>query len=313
MSKHKPTKKKRVMKKVRRKHPIARRTKAMPKKKKLKRKLPGHGFIPEHITPEQWVLGSARAIEGPVLMPGGHGWKKYLPARELQNKNGLETMNCTNYGNNNNWETLAEFHGFEDFPKNASERYAGVLTGTTKRGNSPHKAAEIIRQVGFIDEKDLPFDESIKTWKEYYSPKPMSKSLLRKGEQILNRFEPNHDWVFVGGSIKQKQEKMKYALQYSTLGVSVVAWKERNGKFFKEKGETDNHWAQLYDFEEGVCWWIYDHYDKVHKQLEWDYDFGFAKRFSLKRRVPGELSRGWITRLIEALKRFFKNVIANAQ
>ena len=67
----------------------------------------------------------------------------------------LETMNCTVYGTLNAIETMISriFH----VEPNYSERFIGVLAGTTQGGNSPHKVAETIRKAGLVPDSALPF------------------------------------------------------------------------------------------------------------------------------------------------------------
>lgn len=280
-------------------------------------KIRPHGFLAEEITPDQWVLGANTKIAGPKLMPGGHGWKEFLPPDELQNRNGLETSNCSNYGTLNCWETLGKKKFGIKF--NWSERYTGVGTGTTEQGNFPHKVAEIIRNdIGLIDEDLLPFSDDINEWNEYYAPKPMDPKLLTIGQKFLKRYKLGHDWVFVNGSLAQKQAKLKDALEYSPCGVSVVAWKERKGKMFKSIGEQDNHWVELYDYEDGVCWYVFDHYDNTHKKLEWDYDFGYAKRYSIEfntepvveEKPEPEISKEKVQTFIDWLIEWIRNIFA---
>ena len=273
-----------------------------------KQDIKNHGFVPDEITPDQWVLGANTKIAGKKLMPGGHGWKEYLPSYELQNRNGLETFNCSNYGTLNCWETLA-FRIFRIF-FNWSERYTGVGTGTTLGGNSPHKVAEIIRtEIGLINEEELPFDKNINEWEEYYSPNPMDPAFIAKGVEFLKKYILGHDWVFTDGIIEEKQMKIKEALEYSPVGVSVLAWKERGGLHWKNIGELDTHWVMLYDFIEGKEWHIFDHYDNVYKKLEWNYDFGFAKRYDIKRNATKP--RSWFTDLFIRLKDFFLDLFYN--
>lgn len=257
--------------------------------KKIALKIQNHGFVADAISVDQYVLGASRFSARPILMPGGHGWGKFKPAVEIQRKNGVETMNCSNYGTHNALETLAAFSGFEDFPKNCSERYSGVGTGTTRSGNTPHTVAEIIRnEIGVIPEAELPFDESINSWDEYYSPKPMAPELLARGKKTLARFEIGHDWVFVDGALADKQEKLGVALERGTVALSVYAWMSAEGEdgntyYIKRPGTPDNHWVQLLDFKEGAWWLVYDHYDKAEKYLAWEYDFCFAKVYYLDR------------------------------
>lgn len=264
------------------------------------------GFLPEEITPDQWVLGANTKIAGLKLMPGGHGWKKFLPLEELQHRNNFESMNCSNYGTLNCWETLALLVFGIQF--NWSERYTGVGSGTTKNGNYPHQVAEVIRNdIGLIDETILPFGPDINTWEKYYFPSPLPPALIAQGRLFLQKYKLGHDWVFVKGSLKEKQDKIKEALEYSPLGVSVLAWKERKGKMWKDVGENDNHWCMLYDFVEGKEWHIFDHYDDTHKILEWDYDFGYVKRYSIE--VNREEPKNWLLEILKKIGAFIKGVL----
>lgn len=241
-----------------------------------------HGFIPDKIEPDQYMFGS-KQLSGISLIRDGD-WTEWLPKAELQSRPGLETQNCTVYGTLNAIETLLDFRNGEK--KNFSDRYVGIVAETTPFGNSPHKVAETIRKVsGVINEDLLPFSSEIESWEDYYSPKPMPTSYKRKGELWLKDWDFGHDWVFrPWDSLKKKQEKMMEALKCSPLGVSVLAWKERNGLFYKNPDEDDTHWCMLYKYELGKKWFVYDHYEKVRKELEWDYNFGFAKRYSLMRK-----------------------------
>ena len=259
-----------------------------------------HGFIPDEIQEEDYVLGSEQ-LAGELLQPTGQ-WDEYLPEVELQKRNGLETQNCTVYGTLNALEALyyrkyAERHNF-------SERYVGVLAETTPQGNSPHKVAEVIRKTsGVIDDVLLPFSEDINEWDEYYSPNPMSPVYMHKGKRWLTYNVFKHEWVFKNNA-KDKQDRLKEALQYSPVGISVRAWKERNGLYWKDKGEQDTHWCVLYGYEEGEYWKIFDHYDDSFKRLEWDYDFMFAKRFHIEKKT---LQRNWFEDLLKRLFLWARN------
>jgi len=261
-----------------------------------------HGLILTPIVEEDhYVLGGYTGFLGKqILMPTGHGWGAYKPKAELQNKNGFETMNCTNYGTNNCYETLAQLKGFTDFPKDCSERYSGVHTHTTPFGNDPHMVAEIIRkECGFVPEVDLPFTDDIATWNDYYTV--MSAIwLLPFGKAILKRFLPGHEWVFNTREWSTtKLAKLKEALKYGPVAVSVHAWKDRNGFFFKEDADSDNHWLQLLDFEEGKYWFVFDHYDQVEKKLEWHYNFFAAKVYYLDR-VAEQAPKSWWDKIVDA-------------
>jgi len=272
-----------------------------------------HGFQAEAFTPDMYILGASKFAGAAVINPKGD-WSPHKPVRELQNKNGLETMNCSNYGTYNALETLGIFHDFVDFPRNFAERYSGVLTETTPEGNAPHKVIELIRtEIGGVDEGILPFDESIDTWEKYYSPKPMLQAYLNIGKKLITKFEIGHDWVFImQGSPEEKATKLEYALQRGTVCVSVLAWKSRDGIFFKARGESDNHWVQLLRRNPDGTWRVYDHYDQVEKDLAADYDFGFAKVYYLRRYAPGEVQqkKSQLAKVVEGLIAALKNLLA---
>lgn len=271
-----------------------------------------HGFQAPEITPDQYVLGGiggAKELGGKILMPGGHGWGDHRPAYETQNKNGLETMNCSNYGTNNAWETLMQFFWPKPGGYDFSERYTGVETGTSRNGNNPHDVAEKIRtECGLIPETVLPFSDEINTWEEYYAPSPMETAYLVQGQHFLNAYKLGHEWVFTSGTLEQKQTAIKYALQFSPLGISVFAWRKdsETDLYVKLSGDSDNHWVELLDFEEGEYWEIYDHYDGGIKHLAWDYSFGFAKRYSVEKNTA---KKNWVLELFAAFVGAFKFLI----
>jgi len=240
----------------------------------------GHGFQPDTITDENYIFGGYTKLPEEILQPNGQ-WDEFLPEIEFQERNGLETMNCVVYGTLNALEAL--FKRLFKREINKSERYIGVMAETTPAGNSPQKVIEIIRKTaGLIDEEILPFDSSINTWKEYYSPDPMTDNFIKIGKKWLQDYSVQHEWVFKPGD-KNKQNKLKDALKYSPVGVSVYAWMEdKNGLCYKPAGVEDNHWVMLYGWDKRG-WKVFDHYDDTFKKLKFDYDFGFAKRYYLKK------------------------------
>jgi len=262
-----------------------------------------HGFQPIEITPDQYIFGSEQ-LQGVVLREDGQ-WYGWLPQIEIQRKYGLETMNCTVYGTLNCLEILHKFHFKEEV--NKSERFTGIKAGTTQNGNNPHTVAESIRKDGVVDDIMLPFSESIDTWEKYYGPLPIASQLLKLAKEWLAGYTFGHDWVAFPGSstaIEQKIDDMKLALRYSPLGASVHAWREKNGLYVKQKGDSDNHWVTVYGYEDGKCWHIFDHYDNVHKKLAWNYDFGFVKRYTLTKNTV--VVTNWFDAILKRIRQFLR-------
>jgi hypothetical protein len=265
-----------------------------------------YGFKPDTIEPDHYIFGGEN-IPDEILQPDGN-WSQFLPAVEYQKKNGLETMNCSVYGTENAIETLMKrkYPGEYDY----SERYVGVLAGTSPEGGSPHTVAETIRkQSGLIPESLLPFDNSIQTWEQYYSPKPMTPKYLVEGRKWLSQFDFKHEWVFNSNNyqgIATKQDLLKQALQRSPVAASVYAWVLKDGYYVKPPGVIDNHWVELYGYEDGKCWYVFDDYDQTHKHLAWDYDFGSAKKYYLAKKLTPQqnISRqpSLMSRVVELIK-----------
>lgn len=246
------------------------------------------GFIPEETRPDHWTLGSgiARKKLGAGLINDRADWSKWLPKKEIQKRGNLETMACTIFGTANCFETLANFHGFNDFPKDLAERYNGVLAQITPNGGSPHKACETFRLFGGLPEDLLPFSEDIRSWEYFYAPNPMDEDFVREGQNLLTKFVMGHEWVFNGNkTLAEKQHLLKQALKRGTVAVSVYAW-SKEGDYYVKRG-PDNHWLQLVGYKEGKYWIVNDHYEPTEKRLAWDTDFYCAKLYFLSRNKTG--------------------------
>jgi len=243
-----------------------------------------YGFKQDAIEPENYFLGASPIPE--EVLQADRDWTPHLPAVEIQNENGVETYNCTSFGTLNCIETLMrrKFGGHYDY----SDRYLGTMAGTGNGGNSPHVVAETIRNAsGLIPDDKLSFTLEILSIDQYYSPKPMEAHLIRLGKQWLEQYEFKHEWVFKpSDTLDEKQKKLMTALTFSPIGVSVHAWR-RNGELFtKPNGVGDNHWVMLYGAVDGQYWLVFDHYDQEVKKLEWNYDFGCAKRYWVNKLEP---------------------------
>jgi len=256
------------------------------------------GFVPPKIIKrgdkKDWLMGDNN-LSAEVLQENGQ-WDDFLPVYEAQSNQYFDTMHCFVYGTLNCLETLLKRkYGYED---NYSERFTGVRSGASTNGGSPHNASESIRKDGVIPQKDLDFTSDIRTWWQFSSPRPMTVSLLAKGQEWLKTHSYSHDWVSNPVSFLNRWNKnyrssvidgMKEALKYSPLGVSVNAWKKRknivNGQemelYYKNVGDVDNHWLECFGGVEPLYWNVYDHYDQTFKKLEWNYPFGYIKRYTV--------------------------------
>lgn len=232
-----------------------------------------YGFKPDVIKETDYYLGGG-FIGTKEINPLGD-WTESLPQKEIQCRDNVETMACTSFGTLNILETLISFLFKED--KNFSERYTAILSDTTEQGNSPQKVVEAILSFGLIDEEILPFTD-IKSWDEYYSPKPMDKKYIRIGKKFLEEYNIKHEWVFKGGTVEEKQKAIREALKRSPVGVSVCAW-VANEKGVYYKTGIDNHWTMCYGIDDSGDYKIYDSYDNTLKIYSKDSDIAQAKLY----------------------------------
>lgn len=279
------------------------------------------GFIFEPTQEGEWQLGSGLATErfgAATINPSGQ-WGKWVPKAEKQRRK-LETMACTVYHSLNAWETLANFYGYKDFPQNCSERYSAVLAEVTPEGNPPHKSCEAVRKFGVVNETALPFTDDIYDWAQYYSPNPMLEEYVKLGQTILRKYSLGHEYVFNGGvGLKSKADLLKEALTRGTVCVSVYAWKQKNGLYYKDENDGDTHWTHLIGYEDGKYWLVRDSYEPFDKKLAWDTNFQTAKLYFMKPNYDGiipterETLIGLITSIINALRKKLGSWIGFAQ
>lgn len=243
-----------------------------------------YGFVQPFIQPEEYVLGAVGALPKEMLQPDGQ-WDDYLPIYEPQAEQ-YETWGCTCWGTENQIEIYMK-RKF-DFEPNYDERFPYNGINITPPGANPQNVYEFIRDNGLLNNRPLPA-----TYEEFCLPRPPSIVEKNEAKQWLVKYELRHQWLFYPtANLAHKQAQLVDELKSSPIGISVVAWKERNGLYCKEIGEPDTHWCVVYGYEIGAYWKVFDSYDHSMKRLEWDYDFGSAKKiFISKKEQPPK--RSW--------------------
>lgn len=222
------------------------------------------------------AVGGVGSLPKVVLMPN-RDWTPYLPKYEPQAEK-YETWGCTVWGTQNCVETLLSRIVSPDIEWNYSERFNYILAGISEPGADPHYVIETIREHGLIRNALLPVPE---TYKEFLTPKPMLEGFLEEGLKFA--FEVKHEYVYKWGDNPSKEErtvKIREALQYSPLGITVTAWHEVNGVYV-DNGQPNNHWCMLFgESEKG--WMVFDSYDNSIKILSFDHKISMVKRFHLE-------------------------------
>ena len=249
----------------------------------MKEDIKNHGLIiPEIIEGDHYVLGGYTKLKGTVINPLGD-WSKYLQVGERQNRGFFEPSSCSSHGTNRAVASLVLLK--EGVEQNYTDRALAIGSGTIPGvGIDPHVVAEYARKtLGFGPESVLPFDDSIQTLEQFYSPKPLTKEIIAECTKFFNKYEFSHEWVFTSGSPIEKRAKLREALQLGPVCVAVYAWvRDDRGLYIKPKGARSNHWVQLvrYDNEDRPV--IFDTYVEDDntpylKTLDPLYDFDIAK------------------------------------
>ncbi len=268
-------------------------------------------FLPEPILEDHYVLGDQK-LQAAVLMKDGHGWGKYMPTPEDQNKNGLETNCCPAYGTHNAIEAIGKLKYGSSFQSDLADRYLGIMSGMKGFGGYPHVIAETIRNgAGCVPEVFLPFDKTIDTLKKYFSPNPMSYELFKYGWSWNKKYDFGHQWVFQFGVTGiDKKALMKEALKFSPVGVAGYAWSLHNDMKYYNDG-SPIHWFVVFDYVEGDHWLAYDSYAPHIKKLDWNYDFAYAKSYTLNKRLGANTENAPIESAVIPYLKYLFNKIFN--
>jgi len=264
-----------------------------------------YGFLAPVIEDDNYMYLGATKLPRIVYQEDGN-WTEYLPENENQKKYGVETQACTIYGTLNAGVEILIKRKY-NLDVNYSDRFTSIMAETKPNGNSPHKVAETIREHGLIPESLLQFDRTIESWNDYHSPKPMSQAYKDVGAQWKKHWEFLHEWVFKGGAPEEKHLKIAEALQYSPVGVSVDAWNKTGDLYTKPVGGRDNHWCTCYNIDAYGNYDILDHYDGYLKKLAPNYDFGFAKRYHIEKRMIPTPPKPVAPYSAEWFRRWFKS------
>lgn len=265
------------------------------------------GFNPKPITEDQWQVGGVTGIAGKPLSSGHWFIEGHIPPGEWQANTSFDSFNCTGFGYTNRLEIL--WHRVKGIWRNFSDRWIAIVAGTVPGvGNDSHTVGEAGRKFGLLDEADLPFDSSIQTASQFYAPKPPSQTLLSKAKSFLEECVPLHDWV------DSTPESLKYALQYSPLGVAVSAWfRGQDGLYYFPPGMKPNHDTTLVDYEEGSWWLIFDSYPdetgSYLKRIKWDTVFQYkSKRYILS---PGiQETQSFFQKILDGMAKLLKDYFA---
>lgn len=238
----------------------------------------GHGFIPEPIVEEDYVFGASNSLQGKftgdVLNPDGD-WTPYLPDLERQSYPGIETNGCVSFGTLNALEMLSK--RVFGIAVNFSDRMVVKGSGTNpKAGNTPKKVADYIRKNWSVFESEYPFKNKM-SLTEFYQDIPnnlLTLALARGAE-----YEFGYQYI------TPTRELLIDALKYSPIGVSVPAWSQEDGIYYRPEGWKDNHWCVLINIKKNGNYVVLDTYDPYIKEISKDVVFGTAMGYHVNNQI----------------------------
>jgi hypothetical protein len=261
-----------------------------------------YGFIAPEIKREDYLFG-AENFHDPILMPNGHGWGAYLPQKEIQRNQFIDTFSCSSYGTINAIETIMRFKYSGEY--DYSDRYVAKMSGTVPSvGNAPDKVLDTIRKVsGLVPQSSWDFNDTIKTQDEYFANIP--NSIISLGKEWLLGYQVKREWV------DGDPESLMDALQYSPIGIGVWAWsQDARGYYIRPAGKNDIHWCMLYDYVKDDHFLIYDSYDNTIKKLDWNFGFKFCMRYAVLFADPVSKRDSVIYLILDKLTKVLELMIA---
>jgi hypothetical protein len=228
-------------------------------------------ILDKPIVGKDYIYGGYSKLPLEQLQPNKN-WMDYLPIRELQNYGLVEPYACVTFTIFNCVEILIKKkYGIEI---NFSDRFLSCVSGTKDlHGNSPQTVCEFLRKIGVVPEELWPFNDTIKSFDEYYAPIPP------KLYELARDF--NEKWDFKYEFVPNDSYSISQALTMSPLLISWTAWFEKDGLYYKPEGMTDNHATTLFQERKNEFWRVFDTYTPVIKDLDY-------------KDAPAQIMRFWI-------------------
>ncbi len=231
-----------------------------------------NGYVENLISLTDYVLGKSDMPFVPFQLD--KQWKTIGIDFEPQNKRGFETSNCTAFTITSQIEKqILRVYGKK---VNYSDRFLGIMAGTKlDTGNNPQAVYQAVRECGMIPEHMLPFVGE----PYYYSFTGADKeACIREGKKWLEKYELQYEALWDTRPTNY-MDIITEALKTSPIGVSVSAWRERNGEYVSDSG-GNNHFTLCVAERE-----VEDSYEPRYKKLAKDHNVRRAYRIFIQNRT----------------------------
>lgn len=216
-------------------------------------------------------------------------WSDFLPPFEDQNVAGVESSACYVEGNQAVVATLKEYiYGILD--ENNSARFNALLSKGTSTGGDPLKAGYSIKTDGLIPQSMMDW-HGVNSWEYFHSWNGVDKAqCLVKGQQEAIQWDKKYYILSEKNDpLEVKYNNLRQALKRSPVALSVYAWIERNGKYYKPQGARDTHLVMAIGLTDKNEIIIRDTYKPYIKILEANTDFDFSMYWILRKKSTEEV------------------------
>lgn len=188
--------------------------------------------------------------------------------------------------------------------------FNALLSNGTPTGGDPLKGAYSIKNDGLIPQS-MRDRTGLQSWDEYHSWKGMDKDkCIAKGKEEARQTYKKYKIISEkGDSLEDKYAKLKDGLTRYACVVSVAAWFERDGKYYKPKGYDDTHLVQVLSINENNEITIKDTYAPHIKVLEANTDFDFSMGWVIRKKSPEEILNDTQKSLIIILMQYVANLL----
>lgn len=260
--------------------------------------LPPKALLLPVIKPKDYLSGGLTGIDYQEVNPSGD-WTKWLPTKERQ-KFKFDTNECSTISatkcleiqfnflrNDFTIEALKWFNdnGYidENGNFNFSERFSGIMAGTSINGNSQNVVWESIRNVGLLPQKDLnysleisnQFDTPMDMCKDYYDKAAITQEMKDKALKVLDWVLIQYEWVASGNP---NPGGIKKALKQAPVQIGTPVCPDWNTGRVHDCGSRDiAHATTIYGVDYASRGWKdFDHYNPFEKTLSDDYYIPYA-------------------------------------
>lgn len=253
-----------------------------------------HGLIIEPPSQTDYVAGVNSTLSGEEIIDGD--WTPYIIDWEHQAPR-FETNGCASFGWVDALQGLKK--QFDGSTFNLSDRFLAKISGTDpKRGNSPQKVAQTLREDWSCLEEDWPM-EGVNTVEEYYrEPADLlySKAKIIKGE----------DEFFYHNIPNPTLPKIREELKRGAVCMSVALMPDENGLWHKPTGWSDGHWVWVLKVNDDGTAIIKDTYEPFKKTVRADFIPQVAYRGNIN-----EVQVDWLITSLKALLKKLQDYIAS--